>query len=49
MKKTIFLLMVLLFTACNPPPVDNPYRKAGLFSDSLDVSVVFLELSGVVK
>ena len=42
MRRTLSVLLLLAVSACNPPPVENVYRKEGRFPGEVDVPVAFL-------
>ena len=42
MRKTLSLFFLIAISACNSPPVENPYRKAGIYPATTNVPVAFL-------
>lgn len=42
MRRTVFLLIIVFFWGCQPPPVENVYRKESRFQGGLNVPVAFL-------
>lgn len=42
MRRTLLFVLLFAVFACNPPPIENIYRKEGRFPSNLNVPVAFL-------